>query len=90
MTGLRVERTIARELPSMKILTTVNRRCAIVYDGERIKDPSDSLFDPDTWARDGRLAGVIGGVVCLLTIPFVPVGMSILCAVVAVLVGVRR
>ena len=34
-------------------------------------------------------AGLIGAVVCLVTIPFVPVGMSILCAAVAVLVGIR-
>lgn len=35
----------------------------------------------------GRRAGLLGGAICLVTIPFVPVGLSILCAGVAVLVG---
>ena len=43
---------------------------------------------PQFATRDGRLAGLLGALVCLVTIPFVPVGMSILCAAVAVLVGV--
>lgn len=38
----------------------------------------------------GRRAGLLGGGICLVTIPFVPVGMSILCAAVAVLVGLGR
>lgn len=44
---------------------------------------------PQFRTRNGRLAGLIGAVVCLVTIPFVPVGMSILCASVAVLIGIR-
>ncbi len=44
---------------------------------------------PQFRTRNGRLAGVLGAVVCLVTIPFVPVGLSILCAAVAVLVGLR-
>jgi len=44
---------------------------------------------PQFRTHNGRLAGLIGAVVCLVTIPFVPVGMSILCAAVAVLVGIR-
>lgn len=36
----------------------------------------------------GRRAGLLGGAICLVTIPFVPVGLSILCAAAAVLVGV--
>jgi len=44
---------------------------------------------PHFRTRQGRLAGIIGAVVCLATIPFVPVGMSIMCAAVAVLVGIR-
>jgi branched chain amino acid efflux pump len=44
---------------------------------------------PQFRTGNGRLAGLIGAVVCLVTIPFVPVGMSILCAAVAVLVGIR-
>lgn len=35
----------------------------------------------------GRRAGLLGGAICLVTIPFVPVGLSILCAGAAVLVG---
>lgn len=38
----------------------------------------------------GRLAAALGAVICLATIPLVPVGVPILCAAVAVLVGVRR
>jgi 4-azaleucine resistance transporter AzlC len=49
-----------------------------------------AMVAPHFRTRTGRLAGLIGGAVCLATIPFVPVGMSILCAAVAVLVGVRR
>jgi len=48
-----------------------------------------AMVAPHFTTPNGRLAGVIGGVVCLVTIPFVPVGLSILCAGVAVLVGVR-
>jgi 4-azaleucine resistance transporter AzlC len=44
---------------------------------------------PHFRTRNGRLAGLIGAIVCLVTIPLVPVGMSILCASVAVLVGIR-
>lgn len=35
----------------------------------------------------GRRAGLLGGVICLATIPFVPIGLPILCAGAAVLVG---
>ncbi|MEP7203496.1 MAG: AzlC family ABC transporter permease [Ilumatobacteraceae bacterium] len=38
----------------------------------------------------GRLAALIGAVICLALIPFMPVGIPILCAALAVLVGVRR
>jgi 4-azaleucine resistance transporter AzlC len=38
----------------------------------------------------GRLAAMIGAAICLALIPFVPVGIPILCAALAVLVGVRR
>jgi 4-azaleucine resistance transporter AzlC len=44
---------------------------------------------PQFRTRNGRLAGLIGALVCLITIPFVPVGVSILCASVAVLIGIR-
>ncbi|MEY2446119.1 MAG: hypothetical protein QOE00_2699 [Ilumatobacteraceae bacterium] len=38
----------------------------------------------------GRLAAACGAVICLSLIPFLPVGVPILCASVAVLVGVRQ
>ncbi len=49
-----------------------------------------AMVAPQFRTANGRLAGLLGAVVCLVTIPFVPVGLSILCASVAVLVGVRR
>ena len=36
----------------------------------------------------GRRAGLLGGLICLTTIPFVPIGLSILCASAAVLLGI--
>lgn len=45
---------------------------------------------PQFATGNGRLAALVGAVVCLATIPFVPVGLSVLCAAVAVLVGLRR
>jgi branched chain amino acid efflux pump len=38
----------------------------------------------------GRLAALLGAVICLVLIPFVPVGIPILCASLAVLVGIPR
>lgn len=49
-----------------------------------------AMVAPHFHTRNGRAAGLLGALICLVTIPFVPVGMSILCAGVAVLVGVRR
>jgi 4-azaleucine resistance transporter AzlC len=40
--------------------------------------------------RRGRLAALLGAVICVSLIPFVPVGIPILCAALAVLVGVPR
>jgi 4-azaleucine resistance transporter AzlC len=40
--------------------------------------------------RRGRLAAALGAAICVALIPFVPVGIPILCAALAVLVGVRR
>jgi 4-azaleucine resistance transporter AzlC len=48
-----------------------------------------AMVAPQFRTRDGRLAGALGAVICLVTIPFVPVGLSILCAAAAVLIGVR-
>jgi 3-deoxy-D-manno-octulosonic acid kinase len=41
----------------MKARTTVNHRCAIVYDADCIKDPSATLFDPAAWEGAGRMSG---------------------------------
>ncbi len=38
--------------------------------------------------RRGRLAAFIGATVCVVTIPFLPVGVPILCAALGILVGV--
>jgi 4-azaleucine resistance transporter AzlC len=38
----------------------------------------------------GRVAAVLGAVICISLVPFVPVGIPILCAALAVLVGVPR
>jgi 4-azaleucine resistance transporter AzlC len=38
----------------------------------------------------GRMAALLGAAICLALIPFVPVGIPILCAAMAVLVGVPR
>ena len=40
--------------------------------------------------RRGRLAALLGALICVSLIPFVPVGIPILCAALAVLVGVPR
>jgi 4-azaleucine resistance transporter AzlC len=49
-----------------------------------------AMVAPQFRSGQSRAAAIIGGGVCLITIPFVPVGLSVLCAAVAVLVGVRR
>ena len=49
-----------------------------------------AMVAPQLRTQRGRLAAALGALVCLVTIPFVPVGVSILCASVAVLVGVPR
>ena len=49
-------------------------------------------------ARGGRaarvaavtLAAVIGGVICLITVPFTPIGVPILLSVFGVLVGLQK
>lgn len=47
-----------------------------------------AMVAPQFRTEAGRRAGVLGGAICLVTIPFVPVGLSILCAALAVLVGI--
>lgn len=49
-----------------------------------------AMVAPQFRTQRGRRAGVLGGAICLVTIPLVPVGMSILCAALAVLVGLER
>jgi 4-azaleucine resistance transporter AzlC len=49
-----------------------------------------AMVAPQFRTPAGRRAGLLGGLICLVTIPFVPVGLSILCAGLAVLVGVPR
>jgi 4-azaleucine resistance transporter AzlC len=48
-----------------------------------------AMVSPHLRTPDGRAAALLGALICLVTIPFVPVGLSVLCAAVAVLVGVR-
>ena len=49
-----------------------------------------AMVTPHFRTSAGRAAGLLGGLICLVTIPFVPIGMSVMCASLAVLVGVRR
>jgi branched chain amino acid efflux pump len=49
-----------------------------------------AMLSPLLRDKRGRLAAALGALVCLATIPFVPVGIPILCAALAVLVGVPR
>lgn len=46
-----------------------------------------AMVAPQFRTAAGRRAGIVGGLICLVSIPFVPIGLSILCAAVAVLVG---
>ena len=48
-----------------------------------------AMVSPHLRTPEGRTAAVLGAIICVVTIPFVPVGLSIMCAAVAVLVGVR-
>lgn len=49
-----------------------------------------AMVMPHLRHRPGRMAGLIGALACLATIPFLPVGLPILCASVGILVAVRR
>jgi len=46
-----------------------------------------AMVAPHLRTHRGRLAGVLGAGICLLTVPFTPIGVPILCAGAAVLVG---
>ena len=47
-----------------------------------------AMLWPHLRTRRGRLAAALGAIICLALIPFVPIGVPILCASLAVLVGV--
>jgi predicted branched-subunit amino acid permease len=49
-----------------------------------------AMVMPQLQTARGRVAAALGGLICLVTIPFVPIGLSVLCAALAVLVGVPR
>jgi 4-azaleucine resistance transporter AzlC len=49
-----------------------------------------AMVMPHLAHRSGRRAGLIGAAVCLVSIPFLPVGLPILCAAVGILVGVPK
>jgi 4-azaleucine resistance transporter AzlC len=49
-----------------------------------------AMLWPHLRTRQGRIAAGLGAVICLALIPFVPVGVPILCASSAVLVGLPR
>ena len=49
-----------------------------------------AMLSPLLRHRRGKLAAACGAVLCMVLIPFAPVGVPILCAALAVLVGVPR
>lgn len=49
-----------------------------------------AMVVPHLSHRSGRHAALIGAVTCVVAIPFMPVGLPILCASLGILVGVRR
>ncbi len=49
-----------------------------------------AMVVPHLRSREGRRAALIGGTLCIALIPFLPIGLPILCAALGVLVGVRR
>lgn len=48
-----------------------------------------AMLWPLLGSHRGRVAAALGAVICVMLIPFVPVGLPILCAALAILVGVR-
>ncbi len=49
-----------------------------------------AMVAPHFRHSEGRKAGVLGALICVALIPFTPIGVPILCAATAVLVGVRQ
>ena len=48
------------------------------------------MLVPHLKTRLGKQAAALGGALCLVSIPFIPVGVPILIAATAVLVGLRK
>lgn len=46
-----------------------------------------AMVAPHLRHRRGQFAGIAGGLICLVTIPFTPIGVPILCATAAILIG---
>jgi 4-azaleucine resistance transporter AzlC len=49
-----------------------------------------AMVAPHLRHRTGLRAGLVGAAICVVTIPFLPVGLPIMCAALAALVGVRE
>jgi predicted branched-subunit amino acid permease len=47
-----------------------------------------AMVTPQLRRPPGLLAGILGAVICLVLIPFTPIGVPILCSAAAVLVGI--
>ena len=48
-----------------------------------------AMLAPHLRTRIGRLVAILGALICLVLVPFAPIGVPILCAAVAVLLGLR-
>jgi 4-azaleucine resistance transporter AzlC len=48
-----------------------------------------AMLAPHLRTRTGRAVAIVGALICLVTVPFAPIGVPILCAATAVLIGVR-
>lgn len=45
----------------MNLATTINKPCAIIYDGDYIQAPDEWIFDPRWWANEGVVSGRAAG-----------------------------
>ncbi|HEX6658919.1 MAG TPA: AzlC family ABC transporter permease [Ilumatobacter sp.] len=48
-----------------------------------------AMLAPHLRTRTGRAVGLVGALICVALVPFVPIGVPILCAATAVLIGLR-
>lgn len=48
-----------------------------------------AMLAPHLRTPTGRAVGIVGALICLVLVPFAPIGVPILCASVAVLIGLR-